>query len=404
MPPIKDIVHDKRIPWYLCCLYLFFNSVLLPGGLYFTSLLAPVLFVFTPKNKTYAYALMIGLFFLLLQVNTIADPAFYARSLVLTWLHIPFLILTAQYVRYATEERLDTLAKNACYLNFVLLVVALAALYIPVLRPVFWYEISITEGSAVIPRLKLFQTEASVYSLIMAPIFLYVIFRAALQKDGVPLTLSAFVGLPLLLSLSFGVCGALLFSLLLSFLFFGKTLRSKELFSKLMPLWILLAVMIGLWCWWQPDNLLLLRLKNIINGKDTSANGRTFESFQLAINTLRQHNAVWWGIGPGQFKVLGKEMLLSYYKYYGNVTDIRIPNACADLLVTYGVIGLAAKIGLEVYLFVKTSVFRNYYRSCLFVFLFVYQFTGSYFNNPIEWWAWVLVFAGSFPLFSKQRS
>lgn len=54
----------------------------------------------------------------------------------------------------------------------------------------------------------------------------------------------------------------------------------------------------------------------------------------------------------------------------------------------------------EWYLFFKTAVYKNYYRLALFIFVFIYQFTGSYITNIVEYVIWILAFSNAFPQFN----
>jgi hypothetical protein len=402
----STLIADKQTAFSLACLYFFFNSLLLPGGLYYTTLLAPAFFIFGKKGAIEPiYSWLIGLMsvYLLLHWAPDTNASFYCRSQILTLLQVPFLVSAARYMSRASTDVYDQMVFKISFLNFLLVLFALASLFVPGLKDFLWYRISITEGTGIVPRLKLFQSEASVYSFLMAPVFLYTCLLYLEKKTISLASLFLFALLPLLLSLSFGVIGVLAIAVAFTYLIFTKTLRTLERFKKYLPHFLTFGLLIFLWWKLQPDFLLFQRIANIFSGRDTSANGRTFESFKLAIETLRQYDCIYWGIGPGQFKLLGKDLLLSYYQYQGNVTDIRIPNACADLLVSYGIVGLILKLVAECLLLFSTRVYTNYYRFCLFTFLFLYQFTGSYCNNPIEWMAWVMVFAGNFARFSKAR-
>jgi len=79
-----------------------------------------------------------------------------------------------------------------------------------------------------------------------------------------------------------------------------------------------------------------------------------------------------------------------------------IPNSIGDLLGTLGLIGVAIKLFLEGYFFFRTRVFRNDYRLTLFLFIFVYQFTGSFISNIAEYAIWILAFKPDlFPEFQR---
>jgi hypothetical protein len=249
----------------------------------------------------------------------------------------------------------------------------------------------------------MFQSEASIYSLMMAPLFLYFFFIYLKSKNLFNLFFFILLIIPIFLSFSFGVGLVILFSILTTLVFYYNSVLSKKALFQFLGIGVISFLFLATWIYLDSNNVFILRFKNIISGNDTSANGRTFESFIIARKLLSQYDCWLFGIGPGQFKILGKELLLSYYKYSGNVTDIRIPNACADTLIVYGAFGLLLRLAVQIVLFFKTKVYSNYYRFSLFIFVFIYQFTGSYFNNLIEWTIWVIVYSGSFNLFKKLK-
>lgn len=396
--------HSPLLVGYL---YVFFNTCLLPNGLYWTMLLFP-LFLFNSLRvriiKPYIFYLVLSSLFLIIHFLFLPiQPTDYLRSWLLTFLNIAFLINCWVYFNRISDQRLAALFQKICFLNFILVLIAVMAFFVPVLKPLFWYLIPITKGSGIVPRLKLFTSEASIYSLMLAPFFLYYFFYYLQQKRLLSGQLFFFLILPLLLSFSFGVIAGIFLAIILTILFYDRQLLEKRTINQIIFFSALIVLGLFVWVYIDKENLLVLRLKNIITGSDTSAKGRTIESFILAKNVLNQMDSWWIGIGPGQFKILGKELLLNYYQYSGNVSDIRIPNACADTLIVYGIFGLAIRIGLQVFLFFKTKVYKNYYRFSLFAFLFIYQFTGSYYNNLIEWTIWVFVFSQIFKQFDVNN-
>jgi hypothetical protein len=86
------------------------------------------------------------------------------------------------------------------------------------------------------------------------------------------------------------------------------------------------------------------------------------------------------------------------------VSDIGIPNAMGDLFATLGLISVLLKLYLEFFFFFRTKVSSNYYRLALFLFIFIYQFTGSFIMNIAEYAAWIMAFhPGLFPEFNKVK-
>jgi hypothetical protein len=93
----------------------------------------------------------------------------------------------------------------------------------------------------------------------------------------------------------------------------------------------------------------------------------------------------------------------SFYSYTTEVEIVRLSSTVAETFATFGLTGLFLRFGAEIYLFFKTRVYTNYYRLALFIFIFIYQFTGSYLMNIAEYVVWVLAFSTVLPEFNKVR-
>lgn len=292
--------------------------------------------------------------------------------------------------------------KTAATVNMVLLVVSILALFLPLLKPYLWYEMSISEGLPVISRLKMLTYEASYYSLIIIPVFAYYFLKKTMLKSKAGILLITLI-ISLILSFSFGVLAGLLVSILLVYLFnlneLGKKINLNYLSFSLVILLIATIVVYKFY----PHNLVFDRIRNIYEGKDTSARGRTYESFILAWNIAKM-KSVYLGIGPGQLKTLGRDYIIQFYSYSNIPPAARIPNAVAETINIYGITGLTVRFVIIIYLFFKTRVWDNYYRLLLFIFVFIYQFTGSFLFNVAEYMIWVLAFSSSlFPVFNRNN-
>jgi hypothetical protein len=149
------------------------------------------------------------------------------------------------------------------------------------------------------------------------------------------------------------------------------------------------------------DNPIFVRLGNIFSWNDTSAIGRTEDAFVLARKLLEEKNP-YWGIGIGQLKLVGVGIIRAYYLYYDS-TSIAIPNAAAETLALFGWIGFTARILIQLSLFFVTRVWTNYYRLMLFLFIFLYQFTGSFITNTAEYVIWIMAFTNAFPAFDVRK-
>jgi hypothetical protein len=150
-----------------------------------------------------------------------------------------------------------------------------------------------------------------------------------------------------------------------------------------------------------PGNSIFLRFENILSGHDTSGKGRTSDAFILAGQILEKKSLA-WGVGPGQIKILGGDIVRSYYLYDLDYTDIAIPNAAAETLAIFGWVGFCVRIFIELSLFFYTKIWKNYYRLLLFLFIFLYQFTGSFITNIAEYVIWILAFTNAFPQFDVK--
>ncbi|HRN54930.1 MAG TPA: hypothetical protein PLL71_00685 [Agriterribacter sp.] len=176
-----------------------------------------------------------------------------------------------------------------------------------------------------------------------------------------------------------------------------RLLRKKRVFAfAVSGLLTVLFALLFLWVLF-PDNPLFVRIANIITGNDSSGRGRTTDSFILA-EKIADLKSLVWGAGLGQIKVLGTDIIRDYYNYPADY-PIAIPNATAETLAIFGWAGLFLRLFIEVSLFMYTQVWKNYYRLLLFIFIFIYQFTGSYITNIAEYMIWILAFTNIFPQF-----
>ena len=111
-----------------------------------------------------------------------------------------------------------------------------------------------------------------------------------------------------------------------------------------------------------------------------------------------------FGIGAGQVKILGATIIRDYYFYPLDYNGIAIPNAAAETITIFGWVGFSLRILIELLLFFYTKVWTNYFRMLLFVFIFVYQFTGSFVTNIAEYVIWILAFTNVFREFDVRAA
>ena len=391
---------NKYLP--LAFLYFFFNGLFLPVGLFYTSLLAPLLMLWLIQNKKGllpVWFIIVSLPFVLIHLVNGVVLSSYIKSYFL--LFTVFIFSSCFYVFLLKSNSIQAIFKQIIIWNFLLTIVAVILLMAGG-GNAFWYEGTITSDSDKVLRLKMFTSEASVYSLMLAPIALFVYLKLLLYKEKNPLAVFVMITVPLVLSLSFGVLLGLLFTILFVFfsdvkLFFVKPGFAKKLVITLLLIFIAIIVLIYVY----PDNIVFKRFVNIFEGNDSSFKGRTTDALYLGYKIADMKNIL-FGAGPGQIKELGMNLFTKFYVHSYTKELISIPNVIGETIAIFGLIGLLIRFTLIFWLFFKTKVFSNYYRLALFLFIFIYQFTGSYIANIPEYLIWIAAFTPCFKEFDKS--
>lgn len=377
-----------------CLLYFFFNGLFLPEGLYYTTLLSP-LFLAYVIYKGYAKAL---LWFIVPSIPLFAihymhgiHVKFYVISWLLLFSCYVFILAAYDFIKHA--QFLSKVFSRILYLNMLLIGLAVIAYFIPAWFDSFWYLNNFTQGASNFARLKMFTNEASHYAIIFAPVAIYYLLKA--WKRGTPHVpfLLVCTLLPLLLSFSFGVIFAMMLAFIIMLLIESQRLPAyKTRLLGMLGIGALCCLLFVLFVMYMPEHPIVVRLKNIFSNNDTSFKGRTIDSFILSYDMARM-KSLWFGMGPGQVKVYGLEL---YNHFYVLATDpsriVRIPNAIGETMAIYGFLGLVVRFGILLYCYFKTRVYSNYYRQTLFIFLFIYQFSGSNIVSINEYLIWILAF------------
>ncbi|MCM5527511.1 hypothetical protein [Parasegetibacter sp. NRK P23] len=382
-------------------LFFFFNSVGLPFGLTFMALLGPLFYYWTIRRGKvwglFTFILLLTPFFIAHMLVGV-DVNVYLASLINFTLVFIFChscqVLVGSY-------KLDTLFHKLLKWNFILCLIAIPFYSSPYFN-LFWIEQYLTEGIDHYRRLRLFTYEASYYATLFVPLCLFFFYKTILSgKVYAYLKYMPMVLLPLLLSFSLGVIGGLLIAVLVTLVVHLRTLlKKKAVFVFIVSSSLLMVLGVVFSVLFFPDNTLFLRLKNIFSGHDSSGNGRTFEAFLLAYRIAEQKSLL-FGAGLGQIKVIGTDIIRSYYGYDENYV-ISIPNATAETFAIFGWLGLLLRFSIQGFLFFYKRVWSNYYRLSLFVFIFIYQFTGSFITNMAEYLIWILAFWGNFQQYDKN--
>jgi hypothetical protein len=384
---------NKYLP--IAILYFFFNSFLLPHGILFTTLLTPFFLIWLSRFPSINFLLwffIVSLPFAVVHILLGVQLLSYIKSYLLLLSVFIFCVSFYQFLKNC--HSLGNIFKNITVLNVFFVFIALIALFIPVLKERFWYNNAITSGIEGINRLKLLTYEPSYYSILFVPIVLYYFLKMLLLKLPNSSLVFIMLAIPLLLSLSFGVILGLTLTFILLFLSDIKlfTLKKKTpiyLFYFSILLFIVFIVAIAFF----PDNVFFLRIANVFSGKDISFNGRTFDSFYLGWK-IAAEKSILFGVGPGQVKSIGLDFFKEFYNYtLFTESDIGIPNSLGDTLAVFGIVGVIIRLTLQILFFFKTKVYNNFYRLGLFIFAFIFQFTGSFITNIAEYVIWIMAFS-----------
>lgn len=241
--------------------------------------------------------------------------------------------------------------------------------------------------------------EPSYYALIFSPILLYFLLKLLLFETKIYAAYFMAVSIPIIFTYSFGFFGVLLISLILSLLII---LSIHRFFPKKLIL-PFLAIFLSIGVIMLNENFLSKRIDVILEGKDTSINGRTYEAFYLS-SRMAKEKSIWFGIGLGQIKVLGEKHIRVFYGYHKEKWPVvAIPNASAETLAIYGLSGLLLRLAFQLFLFIRFKVYNNYFNLTLFCFLFIYQFMGSYITSTTEYSLWVLAVLPIFKEFTITK-
>jgi hypothetical protein len=394
---------NKYLPFAI--VYFFFNSFGLPFGLTFTTLLSPFFYyyiIINRKKDVYLPFLFCFIVFYLVQSHYGVDDSAYLVS----FLNLSGIYIFGQafYTFLHQVKNPEFIFTKILKINFVFCLLAIPV-YFTSFQDLLWIKQYLTQGIDDFRRLKMFTYEASYYATVMVPLFFFFLLQIILKQNKINrILLLAMTGLPYVLSFSLGVMGSITLSVMITYIAHFRRLTKKRMVLNIISSAAVLGVLVFLIAIiFFPENPLFVRIENIFSDKDSSGRGRTYEAFKLAFMILDQRHE-FWGIGPGQIKLLGAEIIRDFYLYPLNLTGMSIPNATAETLAIFGYFGMLIRFGVEVVLFFATKVWNNYFQLLLFCFIFIYQFTGSFITNTAEYVIWILAFTHVFPQFDIHSS
>lgn len=367
--------------------YCFFNGAGLPTGLFYTTLFAPLLFVWLylkgQRWITAKFLLILSPFILVHSALGIGSYLYYIRSVVLLWtVCIAVYAFCWALLNTATIARLFD---ELIVLNSFAALVAVGSLHTPI-QNAFWMDTSDTlAGSSHLLRLSMFASEPSVYAERLLPLVIFAALRVLAKPGKRNILYLAMICMPLLLTQSFGGLSISLAAIGTAlFVTYRRLLRSPRSLALMICIsFAVLAIALI-------PNPISARLFQVLGGSDSSTQSRTTLSFIIAYS-VASSKSIWWGVGLGQGKMVDVSNL-----GLGFTVGI-IPNAVAGTFAELGLIGVIARLCIEIALFFKTRVYKDSFRLAMFVAAFIVQGTGSHLMDVQQYLLWCFAFLPFFP-------
>lgn len=279
-----------------------------------------------------------------------------------------------------------TLEPAAIKISFIVFFVYLCSTLLLVLKgptwiPNGWYEHSISAGVSAY-RYGGFQYEASYFCLVACIPLLYLIYLP--KKRLLHLVSILMLAAPIVSTLSLGFTATFIAAISITGLIKYKHIISRPATAIKLAIAApaLIIAMISI----EP---IRERIDNLLNREDSSINGRTTDAFELA-TTIANTKSAYAGIGIGQIKIAGHDIIMEFYGYPEDFGTVRIPSSAAEVLASFGIVGLTVKILLLTYLFLRHRIYSTGFSCSLFIFTFLYQFYGSFLLSGTEVFSFAL--------------
>jgi hypothetical protein len=384
-PVAPALTFHRYLPF--AAVYLLLNSAGLPQGVFYSTLISPLLFVWLylrgRRWLTAKFLLCISPFVVAHVMMGIASPLYYLRSLCLMW--TVYVTVYALAWALLNTRAIERLFGQLIVLHFWVGVFALAIAPTP-LRPLLWHDDStVIAGTSHLMRLSLLTTEPSVCAELMLPLVVFAAVRLLQDNKRRSLIYLMMISLPFLLTQSFGgifmALAAIGVSLAVSYR--RILLRPKNLAISLGMMGAFAALVLV-------PSPISQRVLQVMSGGDSSTNSRTIFSF-LTAYTVASSKSIWWGVGFGQGKLVDVSDL-----NIGFTVGI-IPNAVAGTFAELGIVGVVVRFAVEFFLFARTRVYRNSFRLAMFMVAFATQLTGSHIMDVQQYLMWCLAFLPIFP-------
>ena len=278
--------------------YFFLNHAGLPNGLFYSTVLSPVLYIWLylkgQRWLTAKFLLFLTPFIAVHFAMGIATPLFYLRSLALLW--TAYITVYALCFGLLKTKRLDRLFDELIVLNFLAGVLALINLHTP-LSKLFWLDASDTlAGASHLLRLTLLCSEPSVYAELMLPLVIFAALRLLADASRRSLLYLGMIALPFLLTQSFGGLSMGIAGIGISML-----VTYRRILFRPRTFLVVSCLIVSMGLLFLTHNPISERVTQVMSGDDSSTQSRTTFSF-LAAYSVASSKSLWWGVGLGQAK------------------------------------------------------------------------------------------------------
>ena len=194
---------NKYLPFAI--LYFFLNSVFLPFGLLYTSILTPVFLFWLYRQNKIKYGWIFFFFTIPLAIIHFIQgvvPYYYIRSYILLFSVFVFILTMIRFLQVSGSLR--TIFRILLNINIFLVGIACVLFFIPGARGLMWSVYDVSTGLTKFPRLSLFTYEPSYYSTLLIPLAFYYYLKIIFFKYPNAGYVFFLVSFPLVISFSLG--------------------------------------------------------------------------------------------------------------------------------------------------------------------------------------------------------
>ena len=166
--------------------YFFVNSVALPFGVTYTTLLAPFFYVWIlvtrKKEVVFPFVIILAPFIVVqvLYIDVVRKVYFYSLVNVI----FVYIFCQAVYTFLNVCVDVEKIFRKLLIINFILCLVSIP-LYFTSWNDLVWIQQELTEGVKDFRRLKLFTYEASYYATLFVPLFCFYFLQYLFRKNEI---------------------------------------------------------------------------------------------------------------------------------------------------------------------------------------------------------------------------